>query len=441
VDVVAPNSTVKRSFNTIRFTTAAPHLLAGTPSMHARVDGNATELTTGLSLSADFDSKTGENQWTLDLSASASYTAGSVVEIFIAAGTVDSVSVVALKVYEFRIGTSGSLDALITRGLLALPAAASGSGSGLATSTNVSAVETDTQDIQGRLPATLSGGRMRSDMEAISSDSTAADNLESYADGTTPLPVNVTAVDGQSLETHTAGYFPSDLRRWKGTAPADLTDTDKVSASVQHKSSSVGLSTQEKADAQTEAEEAIDAKDLDHLLNAAYDPANKPGHASSLFNAMIENDAGVPQWTGNSLEEGPSGGGGSANIVVQPYSHNTPQRVLGMEMTLFLGEFGFTMEPITAYDTQSPPETIDLSSMDLVLTIANNAGTVLATPAVADVDFATGQWTFIVPATITGALYEKTDRLWWSLNDYEAGVRSETIGRGRIQVLRRDVAA
>jgi hypothetical protein len=45
-------------------------------------------------------------------------------------------------------------------------------------------VETDTQDIQARLPAALVSGKMDSDMVAISGDTTAADNLESDFDGT-----------------------------------------------------------------------------------------------------------------------------------------------------------------------------------------------------------------------------------------------------------------
>ncbi len=129
--IVAANSTVTRSFNTTRFSSGAPFLLDGTPSLHARVAGAAGEITTGFTLTANFDSKTGENQWVLDLSTSASYTAGSVVEVFIAAGTVDSVSVVGLKVYEFQIGTSGSLDAAITRTLLALPSVAPNANGGL----------------------------------------------------------------------------------------------------------------------------------------------------------------------------------------------------------------------------------------------------------------------------------------------------------------------
>jgi hypothetical protein len=45
-------------------------------------------------------------------------------------------------------------------------------------------VETDTQDIQGRLPAALVGGRIDSNVGAISSDSVAADNAEAFFDGT-----------------------------------------------------------------------------------------------------------------------------------------------------------------------------------------------------------------------------------------------------------------
>lgn len=44
--------------------------------------------------------------------------------------------------------------------------------------TNVDAVETDTQDIQSRIPAALVSGRMSSDAVAISGSTTAADNVE-----------------------------------------------------------------------------------------------------------------------------------------------------------------------------------------------------------------------------------------------------------------------
>jgi hypothetical protein len=45
-------------------------------------------------------------------------------------------------------------------------------------------VETDTQDIQARLPAALVGGRIDANAGAISGDATAADNAEAFFDGT-----------------------------------------------------------------------------------------------------------------------------------------------------------------------------------------------------------------------------------------------------------------
>jgi hypothetical protein len=62
------------------------------------------------------------------------------------------------------------------------------------------------------------------------------------------------------------------------------------------------------AEVQSEVQDAIEANHLDHLLAAAYDPANKPGHADGLLNKLVENDAGVPRFTDNSLERAPSGG-------------------------------------------------------------------------------------------------------------------------------------
>lgn len=55
------------------------------------------------------------------------------------------------------------------------------SGTTVKTATDV---ETDTQDIQSRLPAALVGGRIDSNAGAISGDATAADNLEAALDGT-----------------------------------------------------------------------------------------------------------------------------------------------------------------------------------------------------------------------------------------------------------------
>lgn len=74
---------------------------------------------------------------------------------------------------------------------------------------------------------------------------------------------------------------------------------------------SVGsLATQAKADVNAEVDTALQDIHLDHLLAADYDPANKPGVATALFNELIENDGGVSRFTANALEQAPAGGGG-----------------------------------------------------------------------------------------------------------------------------------
>lgn len=56
--------------------------------------------------------------------------------------------------------------------------------------TTADAIETDTQDIQSRLPAALVSGKMDADATAISGDTTAADRLEGLMDGVILAQVN-----------------------------------------------------------------------------------------------------------------------------------------------------------------------------------------------------------------------------------------------------------
>jgi hypothetical protein len=80
-----------------------------------------------------------------------------------------------------------------------------------------------------------------------------------------------------------------------------------------------GCTTAAKAEIEAEANDALVAIHLDHLLAADYDPTSKPGVATALLNELIESDAGVSQFTANALEEAPSGGGGGStnNINVE----------------------------------------------------------------------------------------------------------------------------
>lgn len=104
------------------------------------------------------------------------------------------------------------------------------SGTTVKTATDV---ETDTADIQTRLPADLVGGRIDANMGAISADSVAADNAESFFDGTGYAGTNnviptvttvsaVTTVNGLAAGTITAAAIAT------GAIDADALAADAV---------------------------------------------------------------------------------------------------------------------------------------------------------------------------------------------------------------------
>lgn len=97
-------------FATFRPSTGAAFTLAGTPALSAYKDNSTTESTTGVTLTADFDSRTGLNHFAIDTSADGTfYSAGSFFDIVITTGTVDGISVVGAVVGSFTIRKSSSL--------------------------------------------------------------------------------------------------------------------------------------------------------------------------------------------------------------------------------------------------------------------------------------------------------------------------------------------
>ncbi len=78
------------------------------------------------------------------------------------------------------------------------------------------AIETDTQDIQNRLPAALIGGRISSDVQAISADSVAADNLEATYDGTGYTDDEAPATQAQADRNAALGESNRGSHTWSG---------------------------------------------------------------------------------------------------------------------------------------------------------------------------------------------------------------------------------
>src|SRR5262245_8930086 len=98
----AAGGTIDFAFTTRRFSTGAPFTLAGTPAVSVYKGSSNAQSTTGVTLTADFDSVTGLNHVTIDTSADGTFYAdGSQFDVVITTGTVDSVSVVGEVVGRF----------------------------------------------------------------------------------------------------------------------------------------------------------------------------------------------------------------------------------------------------------------------------------------------------------------------------------------------------
>ena len=104
------SAVVYGKFTTFRPSTGAAFTLGGTPALSVYKDDSLTQSTTGVTLTADFDSVTGLNHFTIDTSADGTfYSAGSFFDIVITTGTVDSVSVVGAVVGSFTLRKTSAL--------------------------------------------------------------------------------------------------------------------------------------------------------------------------------------------------------------------------------------------------------------------------------------------------------------------------------------------
>lgn len=120
-------------------------------------------------------------------------------------------------------------------------------------------------------------------------DLTEGDHIEIVISAT----IDSISTAGRVYSATIVDRFPSEdvdanLVTWKGSAPADLTDTDKVPASVQHKGS-VGLTSQEKADVNTEADTAL--ADYNPPTKAELDTAE-----SNIVNAVQAVNTGAARY-------------------------------------------------------------------------------------------------------------------------------------------------
>lgn len=179
----ALGTTFDLKFTTRSFTTGAPTTLAGTPVISAYPDNSTTEITAGITLTVDFDSRTGMHNVRVVATSGNGYASGSNYALVITTGTVGGVSVVGEVIGEFSLEAQSPLRPTTTGRTLDVTAtgeagidwaniggpttAVNLSGTTIKTATDV---EADTQDIQSRLPAALVSGRIDASVGAMAAN-------------------------------------------------------------------------------------------------------------------------------------------------------------------------------------------------------------------------------------------------------------------------------
>ncbi len=95
--------TIYPKFTTRAFATGVPTTLAGTPVLSVYEENNITQITSGVSISVDYDSVTGLHQATIIATSGNGYEVGKSYDLVITTGTVGGVSVIGEVVASFTV--------------------------------------------------------------------------------------------------------------------------------------------------------------------------------------------------------------------------------------------------------------------------------------------------------------------------------------------------
>lgn len=214
--------TIDFKFTTRSFSTGAPTQLAGSPVISAYVDNGTTQITAGITLTVDFDAVTGLNNVRAVLTGGNGYATGTNIDFVITTGTVGGVSVVGEVVGRVSIETRSALMPTTTGRTLDVSATGEADanvvqwlGTAAATPTVAGVPEVDithiggaaqsatdlkdfaddgydpaTNKVQGVVLVDTLTATVSANVIQISGDTTAADTLESYLDGTDFMPVD-----------------------------------------------------------------------------------------------------------------------------------------------------------------------------------------------------------------------------------------------------------
>lgn len=175
-------------------TTGAPTTLAGTPSIAAYPGNSTTEITAGITLSVDFDSRTGMHNVRVVASSGNGYATATNYTLVITAGTVGGTSVVGYCIGSFSVENRSAV--MPTTAARTLDISATGEAGidwanvgSPTTAVNLSATNIDVDQVVASVSGAVASVTAGVNVTQISGDSTAADNLEAAFDDTAgPIP-------------------------------------------------------------------------------------------------------------------------------------------------------------------------------------------------------------------------------------------------------------
>lgn len=334
---------------TTRQSTGAPTTLAGSPAVACYVGNGTTEITAGITLTVDFDSRTGLNHVRIVASGGNGFATATDVEVVITAGTVNSVSVVGEVVGTFSIENRSAV--MPTTAGRTLDVSATGEADANVTQFGGSngtfsggRPEVNTSHFGGTA-GTFASGRPEVNTSHIGGSTTPVTNLgivyntDFAANYNTTLDkwnVNATHIEGtaSSAQIRTAvGLSANDLDSQLG-----LINANASTAAVRADDAATAIGTP--ADLGTGATIAANAADIyNTVVSVNVNVADVPslvwsevsrtitggtvGAITGLTIASLENmvtrwlgmvqlDGSVYQYTINALENGPGGGGGGS---------------------------------------------------------------------------------------------------------------------------------
>jgi hypothetical protein len=293
--------------------------------------------------------------------------------------------------------------------------------SGLATDTQATAIETDTQNIQSRLPTALVDGRMASIAQVVGDKEgykLASDGLALVTAWTVAITGNLTGNVTGSVGSISGVTFPTHFGALVITAGGAIDQVDSVSVVDEL------------------GPQALSANSLqDEIADAVWDePTSGHTTAGTTGKALIDSGAAGNPWAtdlstgysgteaGNILNEVKAKTDtitGNQTINVYPVSASTPERVAGTTLTFYRDE-SRSVSVVTDFT---------LTNLTLQFVVEDQDGSDVYTLNNASINRSNETFTIPITTAVTGGLGQYR----WSMRDVTGG-GSSVIAMGVLTV-------